>query len=180
MNAAIYIFHTIAYYVSWLLCLTLAAKGAGTIGAGIVIAMTAMQIGWQFYYRLQTQGLLFFVVCLTIIGSGVDTLLLWSGIITFASNPFSIYFTAPWMSSLWASFAVTIFATLYRLFKSSWLMSFLAFFGFMMAYALGAKIGAATLPHGYLSCILIGAIWAVLLPLYLSHYPSILAIFQKS
>jgi hypothetical protein len=165
-----YIFHTIAYYLSWLLCLYLAAHGAGTIGACIVVAITALQICWQFYFRLPSHGLLRFVLYLTLLGSSIDTLLLWSGLIKFASNPFTIYFTAPWMSALWFSFAVTIFVTMHRFFKFKLMMSLLALPGFMISYALGAKFGAASFPNGYMTCILIGVIWALLLPLYLFHY----------
>lgn len=172
MNIASYFFHTVAYYASWLLCLYLAAHEHGTLGAVIVITMTAIQVAWQYYYRLPTQGLLWFALCLTILGSSIDTVLLWSGMITFASNPFSLYFTAPWMSALWASFAVTTFATLRSLFKARMLFACLAFFGFMAAYALGVKIGAAHFPHGYLTCVLVGAIWSILLPFYLSQYES--------
>lgn len=170
MKTASYIFHTFAYYVAWLLCLYLAAHDAGMLGAGIVMAITALQIAWQFYHRLRTQQLFSFAISLTILGSCVDTVLLWSGCMTLAANPCSPYFTAPWMSALWFSFAVTLFTTLHPLFKSTTLMACLAFFGFMMAFALGAKMGAASFPHGYVTCVLIGTIWAVLLPLYLSHY----------
>tara|TARA_R110000868_G_scaffold168175_8_gene402770 strand:- start:4183 stop:4728 length:546 start_codon:yes stop_codon:yes gene_type:complete len=179
MNIISFIFHTAAYYASWLLCLYLAANGAGTTGAGIVLAITITQLGWQYYHRLHTDGLMRFIVGFVMLGSCVDTLLLWSGFITFASNPFFSYFSPPWMISLWLSFGVSLFATLHHLFKSWILMGLLAFFGFMMAYALGTKMGAASLPHGYVGILIVGVIWAFLFPLYLYHYPTFLCLANK-
>lgn len=170
MNSMHYLFHLLAYYIAWIICILLAAQGHGLLGALIVILLVLLQIYWQFKLQKNTKGLFYFILILTGVGSLIDTFLIWNGIIILASNPFSPYFTSPWMINLWISFAVFMFSTLSYLFSHYFFTAALSFFGFSIAYALGVKMGAAFFPYGYLTSLLIGAIWAILLPLSLYSY----------
>jgi hypothetical protein len=104
----------------------------------------------------------------------LDTIFMHAGIIRFSSNPFSPYFTAPWMIALWISFAILLYSVLSNLLSRYLLMGLLAFAGFPIAYASGVKMGAAFFPNGYLSCVIIGIAWAICLPLCLSFYNRII------
>ena len=174
MNRFHYLFHFIAYYIAWTAGIEFAARGLGCLGALVVMAVVLLQIFWQFTVRKQTHGLFSLILIFITMGTFIDTLFVRNGFIIFASNPFAPYFTPPWMISIWVSFAVLFFSVLGSLFNRYFLLGLLAFFGFSLAYTVGGFMGAATFPHGYLSCFVVGAIWAICLPLCLFVYQRIL------
>lgn len=165
MNLFDYIVNILLYYLAWTSCILLAAKNQGLYGAILVILIFLIQFFLQRKMSKPTNGLLFFIVILTLTGSIIDTILTTTGLIIFSSNPFSPYFAPPWIITLWMSFALLAFATLPNLFSRHILVSGLAFLGFSIAYALGVKMGAGIFPYGYKTSVLIGFIWAVMLPI---------------
>jgi hypothetical protein len=177
MNKLHYPFHFFAYYISWIACLLLAARGMGGLAGLVVLIFVAAQIVWQYTVRKDTSGLFLLIVLLTLVGSLVDSLFVAGGLVIFASNPFAPYFTAPWMISLWISLSVLFFSTLSNLFTRYVLLGLLSWAGFAAAYAAGARMGAAIFPLGYVTCFLVGLVWAILLPLLIVFYQRIL---QKS
>ncbi len=170
MKSLHYLFHFIAYYIAWLACIFLASRGLGLLGSLLVLTVVSIQIYWQFAIRKETRGLFYLIIILTIAGSCIDTILIWCHLIIFRSNPLAPYFTAPWMITIWVSFAVFMFATFSSLLKHYYILGILSFFGFSLAYAIGVEMGAALFPYGYKTCFLIGAAWSILLPLCVHIY----------
>jgi len=168
------IFHSTVYYLAWLSCVTLAARGFAWLSSFIVIVCTFLQIYWQYKIQGNTRGLWYLIALVVLIGILIDSILIYTGVIIFAANPFSGYFTSPWMIAIWLSFSVTLYSTLDVLFNRLILLGFLSFFGFAFAYAVGARMGAAFFPYGYKTCLLIGSIWLIFLPLAVNCYQKIM------
>jgi hypothetical protein len=171
-----YLFHSIAYYVAWFSCITLAARGYAWLSSFIVIVCVLLQIYWQYKIQHNTHGLWCLLGLVVFISTLIDSALILSGVISFAANPFAPYITSPWMIAIWISFTVILYATLDKLFNHLTLLGLLSFAGFALAYAIGAKMGAAFFPYGYKTCFFIGAIWLILLPFVVYRYKKIMDI----
>jgi hypothetical protein len=165
-----YLFHFLMYYIAWFTGIELAAHGAGLSAFLFIMLISLLQIGWQFKICKKTHGLFYFILILTLIGSLLDTVFIQIGIIRFSSNLFSPYLTAPWMIAIWISFAILLYSVLNNLLTRYFLMGVLALAGFPIAYAAGAKMGAALFPYGYVSCIIVGVTWGIFLPTCLYFY----------
>lgn len=170
MNQFHYFFHSIVYYLAWLSCIVLAARGYPWLSSLIVIACSLLQIYWQYKIQHYTHGLWYLIGLVVFISALIDSLLVFNGFIIYSANPFAPYFTSPWMIAIWISFTVVLYATLYKLFDHLILLGLLSFAGFSLAYATGAKMGAALFPYGYKTCFFIGLIWLVLLPFVIYLY----------
>lgn len=176
MNKLHYLFHTIAYYVAWFSSITLAARGFPWLSSLVVIACVLPQIYWQYKIQHNTRGLWSLLGLIVFISTLVDSLLIYNGVVIFAANPFSPYFTSPWMIAIWVSFVVILYSTLNQLFNHLVVLGLLSFLGFAFSYAVGAKMGAAFFPYGYKTCYLIGAIWLILLPSVIYCHQKIMGI----
>jgi hypothetical protein len=165
-----YAFHFFMYYAAWFVGLELAARGKGLLAALIILILTAVQILWQFKVRKRTAGIFYLIFLFTLTGFVVDSIFVRSGLIYFSSNFFAPNFTAPWMITVWVSFAVLFYSLLNNFFSRYLLLSVLAFFGFAFAYTGGVKMGAANFPHGYLTALIVGGVWAFCLPLCMYIY----------
>jgi len=164
------IFHLFAYYIAWFSCIFVAAQNHGWYAFAIVLSITFLQILWQIFFIKKTQGLCLMLGLFTLSGFIIDTCLIKYGLIHFSGNPFDNTFSPPWMVLLWTNFAVIFFALFESFFKRYILVGFLSFISFPLAYAIGVKMGAAQLPYGYFSGIIIGIIWAILFPMCLKIY----------
>ncbi|MDG1065752.1 MAG: DUF2878 domain-containing protein [Luminiphilus sp.] len=94
------------------------------------------------------------------VGIGVDTLLSAIGIFDFGPTLIPL-----WLMALWVAFAASLTRALGVFGRSSWLAALVGGIGVPFNYAVGAKMGAVTLP---MDPILTGGvlivIWAMLLP----------------
>ena len=169
-----YLFHSIAYYVAWFSCLTLAAHGYAWFSSFVVIVCVSLQIFWQYKIQHTTRGLWYLIGLVVFFSTLIDSLLISTGVIRYAANPFAPYVTSPWMITIWISFTVILYATLAKLFDRLTLLGLLSFAGFASAYAIGAKMGAAFFPYGYKTSFFIGAIWLILLPFIVHCYKHIM------
>lgn len=158
------IFHILANYIVWLICLLPAAHGIAWTSSLAALLIVGAQYYWQYHVYHEYKGLNSLVVTLTLLGTMIDSTLLHFKLIVFSSNPFSPYLSPPWMIVIWINFAIVLYSTIPGLFKHFFLVGILSFFGFSASYAAGVKVGAALFPYGYGSALLIGAIWMLLLP----------------
>lgn len=175
-----YSFHSLVYYLAWLVCILLAAKGYAWTSTACVVSLTVLEYGWQRLFSQNTKYLTLFIFMLTICGSLIDSILTYSGFINFSANPFAPYASAPWMMSLWLNFSVFLFSTCQYFFDKYLLTGGFAFVGFSLAYFVGTKLGAAHFNYSNLSCLMIGLIWMIILPLILYVYQVIKARYSIS
>lgn len=164
LNDFHYLFHTLLYNIAWFSCLTLAAYGYAWASFLTTMTCVFIQIVWQYETKHHLKGLGFLIAIVVLISTIADSLLVLNKMIVFAANPFAPYVTAPWMISIWISFTVFLYTTLYKLFNHLIVLGVLAFAGFTAAYGVGAKMGAAFFPYGYSTSFIVGAIWLIFLP----------------
>lgn len=176
MSKCHYLFHSIVYYVAWFAGITLAARGYAWLSSFIVLISVCLQIYWQYKIQHTTDGIGYLLGMVVGVSTLIDSLLVSNGIIIFTANPWAPYFTSPWMITLWISFTVILYATLHRLFYHLTLLGLVSFAGFVIAYAMGEKMGAVFFPYGYKTCFLIGAIWLIGIPFIVYWYKKIMGI----
>ncbi|MDF1758362.1 MAG: DUF2878 domain-containing protein [Legionellaceae bacterium] len=164
-KASRYIVHLSCYYIAWVGCMYLAAHGRAFLSTILVIVCTCLQVIFERHQRGYLPKLAFLTALLVIAGATIDSLGVYLGLINFKANPFAPYATAPWMLATWANFAIIIYCLAPILLKKYILMAILCLPGFAAAYYLGGRIGAVDFPYGYLTCIGIGAVWSILLPI---------------
>lgn len=165
MKTLHYLIHTVSYYVAWFACIMLAARGYAWISSLTVVACVLLQLYWQHQTERPLQGLWLLLAIVVSISTLIDSILVYKGIVIYSANPFSPYFTSPWMITIWISFTVVLYATLISLFEHLLLLGFLSFLGFALAFRIGGSLGAAFFPYGSdITSILIGLIWSCLLP----------------
>jgi hypothetical protein len=165
-----YIFHLIAYYLAWFSAILLASKQQNSYAVLAVMLAVLFQVIWQYKVAKRTQGLWLMMALFVTLGTLTDTLMMKMGLIEFSVNPFNDYLSPPWMSALWASFAITFYSVMSFFFERYLLDGILSLVAFPISYSAGAALQAAYLPHGYSSSIVIGLIWALLFPLLLKIY----------
>lgn len=168
-----YVFHYAAYYLAWCGAIFLAANNHNALAVLIVMVTVILQVIWQLYIAKRAEGLWVMLTLFFVFGTLADTFLIQTGLIQFAANPFGNSFTAPWMSSLWLSFAITFYSLLPAFFERYLLVSLLSLILFPFAYAAGVALDAAQLPHRYTGLLVIGILWAILFPLILKIYHAI-------
>jgi hypothetical protein len=171
-----YLFHSIAYYLAWFSCITLAARGYAWLSFLVVMVCVSLQICWQYKIQHNTHGLWYLIGLVVFVSTLIDSLLISSGVIVYAANPFAPYATSFWMISIWISFTVILYATLSGLFNHLIVLGLLSFIGFATAYAVGEKMGAVFFPYGYKTCFLVGVIWLIVLPFIVCCYKKVMDI----
>lgn len=173
MKTSTLIIHSIFYNLAWLAAILLAAQNEGAYATLVILTTVTLQTLWQYTVAKQTTGLWLFMLLFLILGTAVDTTLMNAGIIQFPGNTFGNHVSPPWMSALWLSFSITFYSTLQYLFERYLVVAMLSFFAFPIAYSLGVRLGAANFPHGYMSSMIVGIIWAALFPFTLWLYKNI-------
>lgn len=165
-----FLFHFFVYYLAWFGGLFLAANHHPEIATALLSLEVLIACFWQYSVARETQGLVFFISLLALTGTLVDSVLLNLNLLVFESNHFTPYLSPPWMIGIWISFAVLFYSTLMKWGVWPYFLGVLSFIAFPLAYYSGVKIGAAYLPQGVHSLILIGFIWMFLLPFILRFY----------
>jgi hypothetical protein len=163
-----WLYHFIAYYITWFVCIGYAAAGDQWLGPAIAGGLVVSQVVVQIVCVKPWRRELLFALVLMLIGILVDSIFLRTGLIYFKSNLFADMVSPPWMACLWLSFGFTMPIT-----SSAWLhryvvLGVLTFFSLPFAYWVGAVVGAATINTNWFYPAL-GGIWMILLPLLL-HY----------
>lgn len=158
-------FHYVAYYSAWLLGVTLPAHKAGWEAAWAVLAITAVQVIWQYKVDHRVQGLFRMVALFTVVGFVVDTLFMNLGVIVFADNPFMPYCSPPWMLALWINFAVVYYAVMHILWGRYFYLGVMSAFAFPLVYLAGIRLGAVSFPLGDETTLFYGLVWVWLMPL---------------
>ncbi|MEA9978099.1 MULTISPECIES: DUF2878 domain-containing protein [unclassified Pseudomonas] len=147
--------NALLFQIGWFACV-LGGNSLWLLLAGVVLAMHLLWISsWR------TEGPL--VVSVALIGTLIDSLLLKSGVFSFASEGLLIPL---WLMVLWAVLATTLNHCLDWTATPWWRASVLGAIGGPMSYYAGSKMAGVYLPLGlWPSMLLLGIIWAVLFPL---------------
>lgn len=179
-KAVHYSFHFLAYYVVWAICIYSAARGYHWIGLLAALGITLVQYLWQSLFKRQYKHLLIFIIYLTAIGFIGDSALTYFNIIQFNANPFPYPLSAPFMIGIWINFAMLFYATLAWFTTRPIMLAILSCVGFVVAYLLGAQIGAAVLIKNTLSLVILGLTWAIVLPIGIVIFNRLLPLPQET
>jgi Protein of unknown function (DUF2878) len=166
-----YTIHVIYYYIIWSICILGAAKQLYLPTYLLAFAMLALHGLWQRRYQPLRLALWIWLALLASVGFIIDTLLIQLHVIRFQALQHQL--SPLWMIILWLDFGLLFFSVLSDYFRRYLILGCLSLPGFSIAYAVGARFGAAQLllPH---TALLVGVIWALLLPLCLWVYNCIL------
>lgn len=151
----------VMFKIGWVACVGLAAAGQplwATTAVAAVVALHLLNVPVKVKEALLLSSA-------AVIGLAWESLLVWSGLLSYpASGEFSPL--APyWIVAMWVLFATTINHGLSWA-KRSWHVSALAgMVGGPMAFYGGAAMGAVEFSHTLAALAVIGAGWAILMPL---------------
>ena len=159
----IWIFNAIGFKIGWFACIYGALYGyhyEGALSMLVLIIIHLWTMGWP-KYEIQ------FTVIVTVIGTGLDTLLNISGLVEYIGTYPGLPWMAPiWITAIWAGFAVTLDYSLTFLVGRPWLTVLLAAVFGPLSYWGGEVMGAASFGRGlWPAMITIGIEWAIALPL---------------
>ncbi len=164
-----WLYHFIAYYVTWVVCIAFAAKNDPWIGTVIALLLVFSQVVLQAIMAQSWRLELLFAFALMVAGILIDTFLMYTGLIVFNANPLANMLSPPWLACLWLSFGFTITITSRAWLHRYVILGILTFISLPFAYWVATIINVATVMSWWFYPLL-GGIWMVLLPVLLHYY----------
>jgi hypothetical protein len=152
----------ILYNVGWFACVYFAAIGQAWVGVVAVAFVAAAHLLTVPAWRKEALTLLL----AAIIGFCWESVLVWNGVLAYPTSPEGASFAPAWIVALWINFATTINVSLAWVKKRWWIASVFGAVGGPLAFAAGAGMGAVRFGDPVVTPLVIGAGWAVLLPLF--------------
>ncbi|MCE0724846.1 MULTISPECIES: DUF2878 family protein [Legionella] len=156
--------HFLSYYLCWIACFYFAAQNEVYLGPMIGFLFIAVQIAWQSINRLPYLNALYFALLIGFIGVITDMIWLHQNYIYFKANPFSSYFTAPWMICIWLSFGLNLIFLNEKLIHYYFIWFLLILFLMPFAYKIGEICNIVVIENAYPFYFFVGITWALLLP----------------
>lgn len=150
----------ILYNVGWFAVVLFAAQGqvwVGNVAVMLVVAAHLLSVP-----SARKESLL--LAAAAVIGLVWETLLVWSGILSYPTAPGIGVLAPSWIVAMWILFATTINVSLSWVKRSWWLASLFGAIGGPLAFAAGQALGAVSFGDPVITPLVIGAGWAVLLP----------------
>ena len=151
----------VMFKIGWVACVGLAAAGQPLWATAAVAAVVALHL--LSVPVMVKEALL--LSSAAVIGLAWESLLVWSGLLSYPASGEFTPLAPYWIVAMWVLFATTINHGLSWT-KRSWHVSALAgMIGGPMAFYGGAAMGAVEFSHTLTALAVIGAGWAVLMPL---------------
>lgn len=146
---------------AWFALVLSAAHGQPAWGLPAALLVMA----WHLHLapRPRTEAAL--IAFAALLGSTADALVLRQGVLAYASGQWFAALPPFWMPALWAVFATSLNVTLRWLRSRLWLATMLGAAGGPLAFASGARLGAAELLEPVHALWLLSVEWALMLPL---------------
>jgi hypothetical protein len=151
----------LAYQCTWFASVLGAATGHPATG----LAFAGATVLWHLYAAPAPMRELKLVGAATIAGAAFECLLQATGWIRATHEPLPGGLLPLWMVALWAAFATTLNVSLRALRDRTLLCMVVAGLGAPLAYSAGARLGALELTDALRGMLLVGAGWALLMPL---------------
>jgi hypothetical protein len=148
----------------WFACVSGAANGLPWAGPLFVLVLVALHL--HFSKRPGRElGLVFSAM---LIGLFADSLLVFSGLVSYPSGIWIDGMAPYWIIAMWAMFATTLNVSMRWLRKRNALAAALGAVGGPLAYVAGQELGAITLEQPVLALVALAIIWAVAMPLLIA------------
>lgn len=150
-----------AYQAGWLACVLGAANGMPWAGPLVVLAFVGIHL------RLSKRpgpefGL---IISAVLIGLVADSVLVFSGLVSYPSGTWIEGFAPYWILAMWAMFATTLNVSMKWLRNRNAMAAALGAVGGPLAYLAGEKLGAITFNQPLFALAALAVIWAVAMPL---------------
>jgi hypothetical protein len=160
-RAGLLALNLLAYQCTWFAAVLGAATGRPATG----IAFAGATVLWHLYAAPAPVRELKLVSAATFAGAAFEYLLQSTGWIRVTHEALPGGSLPLWMVALWGAFATTLNVSLRALRDRTLLCALVAGLGAPLAYAAGARLGALQLTDGLRGLLLVGAGWALLMPL---------------
>lgn len=146
---------------AWFAVVLSAAHGQPAWGGLAALAVVA----WHLCVAPGPRSEAALIALVTLAGTAADTVVLQQGAITYASGQWSAAVPPWWMSALWAVFATSLNVTLRWMQGRLFVTVLIGAVAGPLAFASGARLGAAQLLDPTLALTLLALEWAIMLPL---------------
>ncbi len=155
------VLNLIAFKTGWLASVIGAANGLPLAGALTVAAVAALHLK----LTRDRAGEAVLLLSAALIGFVWESLLVTFGVLTYLPSS-GIDGIAPyWIVGMWVLFATTLNVGMRWLHKSLWVAAIAGAVGGPLSFVAGEKAGAVVFADSTISLLIIGAGWALLLPL---------------
>jgi hypothetical protein len=156
--------NAVAFQGAWFACVLGGAQGWPWAGAVLALLVVAVQLA----LAPDPAREVLLVAAVTLLGLALDSTLIATGWLAFAS-PVPFAALAPvWIVALWAAFATTLTVSLHWL-QGRWLLAgALGALAGPLAYYAGARLGAVRLHAAPQALAALALVWALALPLGLA------------
>jgi len=148
----------------WFACVLGAANGMPWAGPLVVLAFVAMHLRWS----KRPGPELGLILSAILIGLVADSVLVFSGLVSYPSGTWVEGFAPYWILAMWAMFATTLNVSMKWLRNRNVLAVSLGAVGGPLAYLAGREMGAITLNQPVLAIAALAVIWAVSMPLLMA------------
>jgi hypothetical protein len=157
-----FLFNVIAFYVGWFCSVLGAAHGYPLAGPLAVVLILAVHLK----LNPPWQGELALCGISLAAGFCVDSVLVWTGVLSLRQDFLPAGLTSVWMMMMWVNFVMTLNVSLKKVHGHPWIAAWLGALGGPAAYYTGERLGAITIPDPRgVHLLIIGAAWAVATPL---------------
>jgi Protein of unknown function (DUF2878) len=151
----------VLFQAGWFACILAAAHGRPLLASGAVAAVVA----WHLHSAARPGREARLVLAVIAVGLVLETAVLSQGVVRyFSGQPFSAL-PPHWILALWALFATTLNVTMRWLKGRWWLAALLGAIAAPLSFAAGVRLGAGEFIDTTHALVLIGAAWAVAMPL---------------
>lgn len=149
-----------SFYIGWFACLQGAIRNLPWLGALVMAALLALHL---FLTENRAQELRFILVT-GLLGSGLDSLLMLSGLYTFTNHTLA-WLCPVWMTALWMGFASTLNHSMRWLHGRYVLACLLGASGGPLSYYVGMHIGVLTfVPSLLVTLAVLAVVWSLVVP----------------
>ncbi len=149
------------FQVGWFTCVTSAAAGMAWLGPVAVAAVLGIHLG--FIERSRSEA--FFLVSGGVIGTLMDSILMWTGAVVFEGPALLGLFCPLWITALWLAFSTTLNVSLGWLRGRYLVASVLGLLAGPTTYYGAMKLGAVTLPNLGFGLVMVAFEYALAMPL---------------
>jgi len=150
----------ILYNVGWFAVVFFAANGQAWVGNAAVALVVAAHLLSMPAWRKEA----LLLATAGVLGFGWETILVWAGVLSYPSAPGIGVLAPSWIIAMWILFATTINVSLSWVKRSWWLAAIFGGIGGPLAFMAGKALGAVEFGDPVITPLVIGAGWAILLP----------------
>ncbi len=158
---AVILINYVVFQIAWM---AVVLSGSGSwhwLGTALVIGIVAIHLS----RASQPRDELILILAALLIGAAWDSLLVWSGLLSYANGVFHSDLAPHWIVAMWALFATTLNISL-RWLKGRWVLAVIfGAVGGPLAYYAGYRLGAVEMVNTVEALLALAVGWAVLMPL---------------